>query len=266
MKKMLALGLALLMGAAVLGGCSNGETTDESLKKVVDKKELVMGLDDSFPPMGFRNENNEVVGFDIDTATEVAKRMGVELKVQPISWDANELELSSGNVDCLWNGMSINESRAKAMNLSEPYMSNSMVLVVLESSPYAIQMDLGGKKIGVQSGSTASEILDESDFKKTVGEVISYKENITAFMDLEVGGLDAVFVDLVVANYVIAEQAKAYKVLPDGLAEEEYAIGFRKNDSKLRDEVQKHLSEMKKDGKLAEISTKWFGKDITTVK
>lgn len=266
MKKILAFSLALVMGAAVLGGCSNSGETDESLQKVLDKKQLVLGLDDSFPPMGFRNDDNEIVGFDIDTAKEVTKRMGVELKIQPISWESNQIELSNGNVDCLWNGMSVSPARSKAMNLSEAYMKNSMVLVVMNDSAFTSQADLKDKKIGVQSGSTASDILDESKFKETIDEVISYKDNITAFLDLEIGGLDAVFLDLVVADYVISEQKKDYKVLSDGLSEEEYAIGFRKNDSKLRDEVQKILGEMKADGTLAEISTKWFGKDVTIVK
>ena len=269
MKKIISVILAALVAVSALAGCNGTTSKDESLKKIKDKGAFVLGLDDSFPPMGYRDDNNEIVGFDIDCAKEVCTRLGVELKLQPISWDAKEQELNSGNIDCIWNGMSVNEERQKVMNLSEPYMKNRMVLVVLGSSGYKSQADLSGKKIGVQTGSTAQEILEASDFFKNIGSdnEISFKDNVTAFMDLEAKGCDAVFLDEVVANSFINEQKKDYVVLDDGaLEEEDYAIGFRKNDQTLRDEVQKTLSEMKKDGTLAKISTKWFGKDVTTVK
>lgn len=268
MKKILSVLLAAMMLTATLAGCGKAtSTSDESLKKVQDKGEFILGLDDSFPPMGYRDDNNEIVGFDIDVAKEVASRMDVELKLQPISWDAKDQELNSNNIDCIWNGMSINEENEKAMNLSEPYMKNRMVLVVLGDSGFTSQADLSGKSIGVQSGSTAQKILEESDFSKTTKETIPYDDNVTAFMDLEAKGISALFVDEVLANSFINEQKKDYVVLEDGaLADEEYAIGFRKADQALRDEVQKTLSEMKADGKLAEISTTWFGKDVTIVK
>lgn len=267
MKKILAAIVSCAMAAAALTACGGGSGPDESLKKVQDKGEFVLGLDDTFQPMGYRDENNEIVGFDIDIATEVCARMEVKLKLQPISWDAKEQELNSGNIDCIWNGMSIDEDRAKAMNLSEPYMENSMVLVVLKDSGYTSQADLKDKSIGVQNGSTAQDTLEQSDFGKTVKEIIGFDTNVKGFMDLEVKGIDALFLDKVVADYLIQTQNKDYVVLEDGaLSEEEYAVGFRKKDQSLRDEVQKTLSAMKADGTLAEISTKWFGKDVTTVK
>ncbi len=268
MKKLLTLLLAVLTLLSVLGftGCKQENTKDESLQKVLDKGSFVLGLDDSFPPMGYRDENNEIVGFDIDLAREVCARMGVELKIQPISWDAKEQELNSGNIDCIWNGMSIDEERQRVMNLSEPYMKNRMVLVVLGDSGYQSQADLQDKTIGVQNGSTAQKILEESDFYGTIKEAVGYKDNVTAFMDLEAKGIDAVFLDEVVADHFIAQQKKDYRILQDGLTEEDYAIGFRKNDQQLRDKVQATLHDMKEDGKLAEISEKWFGKDVSTVK
>ena len=268
MKKIISVLLAAIMVTATFAGCTQKKSgADNSLQKIKDKGELVLGLDDSFPPMGYRNDDNEIVGFDIDVANEVCSRLGVKLKPQSISWDAKEQELNSGNIDCIWNGMSVDADREKAMNLSEPYMKNRMVLVVLGDSTFTKQADLAGKKVGVQTGSTAQKILEGSDFVKTIGETVSFKDNVTAFMDLEAKGVDAVFLDEVVANSFIQAQQKNYVVLEDGaLAEEEYAIGFRKNDQTLRDEVQKTLSAMKADGKLAEISTKWFGKDVTIVK
>ncbi|MBP0963667.1 MAG: amino acid ABC transporter substrate-binding protein [Oscillospiraceae bacterium] len=277
MKKIFAAFLAAASMATLFAGCQtqdgdgmeNTDTAaaaeDNSLDSIKEKGKFILGLDDSFPPMGFRDENNEIVGFDIDLAKEVASRMGVELVVQPISWDSKEMELNSGNIDCIWNGMSINDDRKEAMNLSEAYLRNDMVFVVLDSSAYNSQADLAGKKVAVQNGSSAQEILEGSEFNGQAGEIIGYDDNVTAFMDLDANGVDAVFLDSVVANYFITSKSKPYRILSDVLYEEEYAIGFRKNDQALRDEVQKILSEMKADGKVGEISTKWFGSDITII-
>lgn len=277
MKKISLAVFAMMMVAmlAVFAGCSSSSDTnsgtadsgtaqDNSLQNVLDKGTLVLGLDDSFPPMGFRDENNNIVGFDIDVATEVANRMGVELKLQPIEWSTKEMELNTGSVDCLWNGLSIDDERKQAMDLSEPYMTNRMVLVVLNDSEYTDQASLAGKTIGVQNGSTAEKILEESDFVKTIGNTIGFKDNVTAFMELETKGIDAIFMDEVVANYAITSQNKDFKVLEDGLTEEEYAVGFKKGNTALKNEVQKYIDEMKADGTMTQISEKWFGKDVVS--
>ena len=277
MKKISLAVFAMMMVAmlAVFAGCSSSSDTnsgtadsgtaqDNSLQNVLDKGTLVLGLDDSFPPMGFRDENNNIVGFDIDVATEVANRMGVELKLQPIEWSTKEMELNTGSVDCLWNGLSIDDERKQAMDLSEPYMTNRMVLVVLNDSEYTDQASLAGKTIGEQNGSTAEKILEESDFAKTIGNTIGFKDNVTAFMELETKGIDAIFMDEVVANYAITSQNKDFKVLEDGLTEEEYAVGFKKGNTALKNEVQKYIDEMKADGTMTQISEKWFGKDVVS--
>jgi len=239
---------------------------EDSLKRIIEKGTLILGLDDSFPPMGFRNENNEIVGFDIDVAKEVAKRLDVELTLQPISWTAKEQELNSYNIDCIWNGMSVNEERQKAMCLSLPYLENNMSFVVKSDSNINELNDLKGKTIGVQSGSTAEEILTESEIYKDLKEVVSYTENITAFMDMETNQIECVFLDNVVANYYITSNNKQYKVLSEGLQDEEYAIGFRKQDKELCNKINEILLEMKEDGTLGSISAKWFGSDITIIK
>lgn len=236
---------------------------DDSLQKVLDSGKFILGLDATFKPMGYTDENDNIVGFDIDVAEEVCARLGVELVKQPIDWDTKEQDLDAGKIDCIWNGMSINASRAEVMNLSEPYMENAMVFVVANGSSVASQADLDGKTVAVQSGSTAQEILEGSGLNVTETALAT---NVECLQQLELNLVDAVFMDSVVANYEIKETGKDYVILPDGLEAEEYAIGFRKNDNALRDKVQETLSEMKADGKLGEISTKWFGSDITTVK
>lgn len=280
MKKFLALILAVLMMATMFAfaGCSQKKeeapaaddsqteaATDASLDAVMEKGTLVLGLDDSFPPMGYRNDDNEIVGFDIDLAKAVADKLGVELVVQPISWDAKEMELSSGNIDMIWNGMSYNEERAEAMNLSDPYLENKMVFVVAGGSEITDLASLEGKKVAVQNGSTAQEILEASDLYASIEEV-GFDDNMMALLDMEAAGCDAVFMDKVVADFIIASNGKDYVVLEEGLEEEVYVIGFRKEDQALRDAVQAALSELKADGTVGEISTKWFGSDITLIK
>lgn len=273
LKKVIGLSVAAFMMLTSVG-CGSGSDdkessysaeSDESLQKVLDSGKFILGLDATFKPMGYTDENDEIVGFDIDVAEEVCSRMGVELVKQPINWDTKEQDLNVGKIDCIWNGMSVNPGRAEEMNLSEPYMKNSMVFVVGASSEAKGMDDLKGKTIAVQNGSTAQEILESCDIAGDI-TVQAMATNVEALQQLDLAIVDAVFLDSVVANYEIQTSGKDYVILPDGLEEEEYAIGFRKNDQKLRDEVQKILSEMKADGKLGEISTKWFGSDITTVK
>lgn len=271
--RFLAAAAALSM-LAVSAGCGGKDSSsesgssskeDNSLQEVIDSGKFVLGLDATFKPMGYTDENDEIVGFDIDVAEEVCERMGVDLVKQPINWDTKEEDLDAGRIDCIWNGMSVNPSRAEAMNLSDPYMKNSMVFVVPADSDAETMSDLADAAIGVQNGSTAQTILEGSEIGSSCS-IQAMATNIEALQQMEFGLVDAVFLDSVVAEYEITSSGKDYVILPDGLEEEEYAIGFRKNDQKLRDEVQKILSEMKADGTLGEISSDWFGSDITTVK
>lgn len=260
---------AMLLSCAGCGDASseasvNATGGDNSLQAVLDAGKFVLGLDASFEPMGYTDENDEIVGFDIDLAEEVCKRMGVDLVKQPINWDTKEKYLDGGNVDCIWNGMSISPSRAEKMNLSEPYMKNAMVFVVPANSTAQTMEDLSNAKIGVQNGSTAQEILEASSIASTITEQ-SLATNVEALLQMDSGLVDAVFLDSVVAEYLIYADQKDWKILPNGLEEEEYAIGFRKADQALRDEVQRILGEMKADGTAAQIATKWFGSDVTTI-
>ena len=258
--------LAVILAAVALTGCTMPGGVDKSWDKVSEKGELVMGLDDSFPPMGFRDENNEIAGFDVDLAKEVCARLGISLVLQPINWDTKEQELNTGKIDCIWNGFTITEERKENILFSKPYMNNRQVLVVNAASPIEKLSDLQGKKLALQASSRASVALAASgDFKSGLKEVVEFDNNMTALMDLEKGGVDAVLMDEIVANYNIQTKNANVKVLEEALAAEEYGIGFRKADNALMTKVQETLEAMAKDGKLAEISDKWFGKDLSTV-
>lgn len=267
MKKILAMLIIVSLACSIAFAGGTTEQNDNSLQKVLDKKVFVLGLDDSFPPMGFRDANNEIVGFDIDVAKEVCARLGVQLVCQPIDWNAKEQELNTGNIDCIWNGFTMTEERKQQLAFTEPYVDNAQVVVVKGNSPVQTLADLAGKKIGLQAGSSAAEAVENSpEFKKSVKQIVEFKDNLTALMDLEIGGVDGVVLDLLVANDNINRSGKDFRILDETLTKEEYGIGFRKNDLKLRDAVQFQLEAMAKDGILADIATKWFGADITVVK
>lgn len=267
MKKALAVLFVLILSASMAFSQGSKESSvDSSLDKVKQEGVFVLGLDDSFPPMGYRDENGEIVGFDIDVAREVCSRLGVGLVLQPIDWNSKEQELATGNIDCIWNGFTITEERLDNMLFSDPYVKNAQVVVVNASSPVQTLADLAGASIGVQAGSSAeSAIEDTPGFASSIGEVIQFKENLTALMDLEIGGVDAVVMDLLVANDNINRSGKDFRILSETLVDEEYGIGFRKNDHALRDAVQAQLDAMAADGSLAVIAEKWFGADITVV-
>jgi polar amino acid transport system substrate-binding protein len=275
MRKFLALTLAALMMLALMTGCNqaqqapeNGDqaAADESLTRIKTNGKLILGFDEGFPPMGFVDESGKHVGFDLDVAGEVAKRLGVELVLQPIVWGSNISELDSYNVDCLWNGMTITDERKEKILFSDPYLENEQVLVVMNDSGFNTLDDLKGKKLGIQAGSSAEIALDSKpEFKAALGDVVSFKDNLEAFMDLEAGGIDVVLVDSIVAGYNISVSGKPYRMLEEPLANELFGIGFRKSDVALCDAVNETLKEMASDGTLARISTEWFSKDITII-
>ena len=276
-KKIIAL---LLVVAMALVGCGEKDSStgggkeltstgsaDTSLTYIKERGEFILGLDASFPPMGFKDDDLNIVGFDIDVAKEVCKRMGVELKLQSIDWKAKEQELKTKNIDCIWNGFSYSEEREKELTLSESYMDNRQVGVVLAASPIKTLADLSGKTVAIQNGSTAADAMEgNKEVTDSLKELIKVDNNVQAMMDLKVNGSDAVVMDEVVARYYMQKEPDTYRLLDETLSNELYVIGFRKGDEALCKEVEKYLKEMKEDGTLAKISTEWFGNDITTVK
>ena len=264
MKKFAAV--ALLTLGAVLVGCSKQEPAAPAAAPApapAAVTKIVVGLDDNFPPMGFRDEKNELVGFDIDMAKEAAKRLGVEVVFKPIDWSAKEAELSGKRVDALWNGLTITEERKQNILFTAPYMENHQIIVVPAGSAIKAKADLAGKVVGAQEGSSAVDaIKKEEAVFKSFKELKTFGDNVTALMDLTTGRLEAVVVDEVVGRYYVAKKPDQYAVLEDNFGTEEYGVGLRKDDSALLAGLQKALDEMKADGSAARISTEWFGKDI----
>ncbi len=285
MKKKIALILAgvilvLSLGLAACGtgsdttdtDAANGTESAEGEKMVVDDAKVAaaandgifkIGLDPEFPPMGFRDTDGNYVGFDIDLAKEVAKRLGMEFEAVPINWDAKNMELGAGNIDCIWNGFTMTGREGDYLWTS-PYVSNAQVVVVNENSGIESEADLAGKVLALQQGSTAENALNSrTDIKDSLANTLFVADNVSALNELKVGGVDAVLVDEVVADYYMAQNPGLKTVA--SLAQETYGVGFALGNSALRDKVETTLQEMAADGTMKKISEEWFGKDITTI-
>ncbi|MBF5003675.1 amino acid ABC transporter substrate-binding protein [Diaphorobacter caeni] len=264
MKKIAAVAL-LALGAALVG-CSKNETPAPSAAPAPAPAaitKIVVGLDDNFPPMGFRDEKNELVGFDIDMAREAAKRMGVEAEFKPIDWSAKEAELSGKRVDALWNGLTITDERKEKIGFTSPYMENHQIIVVAAKSAINNKADMSGKVVGAQEGSSAVDAVKKEDAVfKSFKEFKTFGDNVTALMDLSAGRLEAVVVDEVVGRYYVAKKPEEYRVLEENFGTEDYGVGVRKDDTELLEKLNKAMGDMKADGTSAQIATKWFGKDI----
>ncbi len=229
-------------------------------------KKIIVGLDDNYPPMGFRDDNNEITGFDVDMAKEASKRLGYTVEFRPIDWNSKEAELKSGRIDVLWNGLDITEKRKENMLFSEPYMDNKQILFVKKGSveSYTNENDLVGKSVGTQSGGTAEEYINENTSLKSSMKVYkAYDDYLTAFMDLENGRLDVVVCDEITGRFYMSKHADKIEAIDVTVGPvSEFGIGFRKEDTELRNTVQKVLDEMKADGSSAKISENWFSTNI----
>ena len=244
---------------------SQAEETTAEEAKTTDSGTLIVGFDQDFPPMGFVGDDGEYTGFDLELAQEVATRLGLEYKAQPIAWDSKDMELESGNIDCIWNGFTMT-GREDDYTWTEPYMANQQVFVVANDSDINSQADLAGKIVEVQADSSAEAALKEApELTATFKELLTTADYNTAFMDLEQGAVDAIAMDVIVAGYQIQQRNADFKILDDSLSEEEYGVGFKKGNTELRDKVQSTLEEMAEDGTLQEVSEKWFSKDVTTI-
>jgi polar amino acid transport system substrate-binding protein len=255
--------LSALLCVALLFGCSGKSDKDNSLKKVKSAGKFVVGLDDQFPPMGFRDESGNIVGFDIDLAKAAGKKLGVEVEFKPVDWDGVILSLNKGDIDVIWNGLTITEERKQKIAFSKPYLENHQIIVVKADSKIAAKADLSGKTVGLQLGSSSETALNaDTATVGTLKGVRKYPNNVEALMDLSAGRVDAVVVDEIVGRYYIAKKPGEYKVLTDNFGTEAYGVGFRSSDAKFQEAIDKALDEMKADGTAAEISKTWFGEDI----
>lgn len=275
-KSWLLIAIAILAVALVGAACTNAEepadpdtqepteTVDDSWSKVEARGELILGLDDSFPPMGFRDENNEIVGFDIDLAEAVCDYLGITLTKKPIEWSTMTMSINTGEIDVAWNGTSITPERLEAIDFTDPYMNSTPIIVTLADSELATKDDLAGATVGIQAESSALESVEkEPEVVESFAELRQYSTYVEAMTDLEIGRIDAVIIDSV-AFYgdFQPNNPDAYKVLEGEFTPEQYAVGVKKGADALREKLNEALQAVKDSGKATEISMKWFGEDL----
>ena len=230
---------------------------------------FTVGFDAEYPPYGYMDENGQYTGFDLELAEEVCKLRGWELVKQPIVWDSKDNELNSGSIDCIWNGFTIN-GREDAYEWSVPYVDNSQVIVVSEKSGIKDLKGLAGKTVGVQAASAALGVLTDAEGQKeladTFGKLQEFGDYNTAFVELEAGSIDALAMDIGVAQYQIDSRKGGFVILDEHLNAEQYGVGFKKGNTELRDKINESLKELKKNGKFDELAKKYNLSDMTCLK
>ena len=253
---------AILMMALLLGPIVSMQTPARAADGE-DDNTFIVGFDAEFPPYGYKDDNGEYVGFDLDLAQEVCDRNGWTLKKQPIEWNSKDMELNSGSISCIWNGFTMN-GREDDYTWTKPYVDNSQVVVVRKDSGITQLSDLSGKVVAVQADSSALAALtgeDASEENKALCETFKDLQQVgdynSAFMNLESGAVNAICMDIGVANYEIESRGDKFMMLEDRLSSEEYGIGFKKGNTELRDKVQATLLDMLADGTFNKIAEKW---------
>lgn len=261
-RKMIKTVLAVSILTSLCMGVTACGSSSKSAKDTTESKDtLILGFDDTFVPMGFKDDNGEYTGFDIELAKAVADKMGKTLEFQPIDWTMKESELNNGNIDMIWNGYSVTDERKEKVNFSKSYLESRQIIITLKDSTIKTKEDLKGKTVAAQDQSSAIDAI--GDYKNNFKSLVTFETNDEALRDLEAGRCDAVVADEVLSRYYIKIKGEdKYNILNDNFGEEEYAVGVRKDDTKFLDKLNSAYDEVVADGTASKISEKWFGKDI----
>lgn len=248
--------LVAAMTAGVLAGCGSK----------ADDKTFTVGFDAEYPPYGYMDDNGEYTGFDLELAEAVCEMEGWTLEKKPIDWNSKDMELESGAIDCIWNGFTM-DGREDDYTWSQPYVDNSQVIVVSEASGISTLDDLAGKTVGVQAASAALDLLqkDQADLAATFAELQEFADYNSAFVELQAGSVDAVAMDVGVANYQIKTRGEGYTILSEVLNSEKYAVGFKKGNSELCDIVDADLTKLAEDGTVKELAEKYDIADLLCI-
>lgn len=260
MKKLSGL-MILLFTVIVLVGCQQKQTPN-TWKEIEERGYIIVGLDDTFAPMGFRDNDGNLVGFDVDLAKAVGELLGVEVRFQPIDWDSKVLELNAGTIDMIWNGLTITDSRLEEMSFSSAYLANNQIIITKKDSTIDTIDDLIGKKVGVQISSASEDAVTASSIFTELGEFVKYDTFNAALLELSNGTIDAVVIDEIMGRYVISQTNDLYQVATENFGVETYGVGFRLESTNIRDQINEALQTLVDNGSAAVISNEWFGENI----
>lgn len=241
------MSVAVAAAMALVCGCDNSGS---------GVRKFVVGFDADFPPYGFK-DGAEYKGFDLDLAREVCVRKGWEFVANPINWDAKDMELNSGAIDCIWNGFTM-QGRENAYTFSVPYVDNSQVVLVRFDSGIDTLAALAGRVVGVQTDTPVQKALSNSGEKAELGatfkSLVVMPNYNQAVQELEMGGVDAVALDIGVAKKKMSDMPGKFKMLDEIVMTETYGIGFKKGNVALKDEVEAVLKQLAADGTMEKLA------------
>lgn len=277
-RKVISVLIAAGMMISLFSGCGSkdsaadapAEAKKESQEEAKgEKTTFTVGFDAEYPPYGYMDENGEYTGFDLELAEAVCELEGWELVKKPINWDSKDMELNSGSIDCIWNGFTMN-GREEEYTFSVPYVDNSQVIVVAKDAGIEKLTDLAGKTVGVQAASAALDVLQSEEGQKALADTFAalneFADYNTAFTELQAGALDALAIDIGVAQYQLKSRGEGFVMLEETLNKEQYAIGFKKGNQELCDIVNADLQKLTDDGKVQELAEKYEIADMVTLK
>ena len=242
----------------------------DNWKKYQQQNSITVGFDNTFVPMGYEEKNGQYAGFDIDLAKLVSEKLGIQVHFQPIDWDMKETELQNGTIDAIWNGYSATDERREKVAFTIPYMQNTQVIVSKKTSNIRSVEDMKDKVLGAQTGSSGyldfeaqPELLKNYVKNNDADQYQSFNE---ALIDLKNDRIDALLIDRVYANYYLASEGimDDYEIFPAGFESESFAVGVRKSDKTLQEQLNQAFVSLYQEGKFQEISQKWFGENIAT--
>jgi len=271
--KKIILGMVAVLTLVTLTACGKKEDSSTDSWKTIEKdKKVTIGLDDTFVPMGFKDEDGNIVGFDVDLAKAVFKEYGIKADFQPIDWSMKENELANGTIDLIWNGYTVTKSREKKVLFSDAYAQNEQVLVTKKDSDITKAEGMKDKILGAQEGSSGYEAFNnETKILKDIvkdNDATLYASFNEAMIDLENGRIDGLLIDKVYADYYLKQAGKldAYTISSVGFKNEDFAVGARKEDKELVKKINSAFKELQDNGQYAEISKKWFGEELSLPK
>lgn len=264
MRTKLISGLLFIVALLGLSGCAR-QAAANSWPRIEQSEKVVIGLDDTFVPMGFREKNGQIEGYDIDLARAVFKRYGVHVDFQTIDWSMKETELKNQTIDLIWNGYTKTPERAKKVGFSAPYLVNHQVLVTKANQNITSAAKMRGKTLGVQTGSSGASDLDGSPqllkrYIKNQSPVL-YDTFNNGLIDLNAGRIQGLLMDEIYARYYIAHEPnpESYRVVSVNFPSEHFAVGMRKSDKVLKSKIDAAFEALEKDGTMAKLQKKWFG-------
>ncbi|MBS7576006.1 MULTISPECIES: amino acid ABC transporter substrate-binding protein [unclassified Enterococcus] len=263
--------LVLVIGLFFLVGCSgvHQKTATDQWSRIEKNKKVIIGLDDTFVPMGFQEKSGNLVGFDVDLARAVFEPLGITVDFQAIDWDMKEQELNNQTIDLIWNGYTKNSEREALVRFSDTYMKNEQILVTLKSSGITSFQAMTDKTVGMQTNSAGYDVFNAQpnilkQYVKDADDPVLYDGFNEAIIDLNAKRIDGLLIDRVYANYYLEQAGEfdQYNLINGGFDSEDFAVGARKSDAQLVAVINQQFKRLVQSGEFERISIKWFGENV----